>query len=230
MAIWDAFPSIAAAVRKSHEEVNLVGGHDWTHAFRVGELARIIALNEWSAESISHQAGISGLCHNADRILEKRLGKGNITPGDIEKLVASWLTGINMDAPASVTITTAVQKHDARNDPNDGPVLMALMDADRVVNLDIDLLPRSGQYYHNLPVVDYRHFLGDPEATYRSPKSVFRDIAYSLDWVDPSCPYCLRTRLGKSMANARAVLIRYLFEVMKTQLAEEGMEIPFHKE
>lgn len=97
------------------------------------------------------------------------------------------------------------------------------MDADRVVNLDADLFPRSGQYYHDLPVVDYKYFLDDQEATYRSPKSVLRDIAYSLDWADPSSPVCVRTRLGKKMAGERVKIFRTFFDALKLQLAEEGM-------
>ncbi|MBI2523850.1 hypothetical protein HYW11_01365 [Candidatus Peregrinibacteria bacterium] len=117
----------------------------------------------------------------------------------MDDLVEYWVGDVV--GPKEVRqVVDAVLRHDAKNSPGDSRVLVALMDADRVVNLDVDLFPRSGQYYHDLPVVDYRHFLSDPEATYQNPESVLRDIAYSLDWADPKSPVCVRTRLGKSRA------------------------------
>ncbi len=225
MRIWELVPGIAMNVRQKHEEVGLHGHHDWVHAFRVGEVAYQVAQLEWNDSEISCLAGIAGLCHNADRLLQKELGIGlrEIPRESVAALVTSWMLGRSFFQQEISIVVDAVLKHDAKNSPVDSRVLVALMDADRVVNLDVDLFPRSGQYYHGLPVVDYRHLLSDPEATYRNPKSVLRDIAYSLDWVDPASPVCVRTRLGKKMAETRVKVFRTFFDALKVQLAEEGM-------
>lgn len=225
MRIWELFPDVAGKVRRKHEEVGLHGHHDWVHAFRVGEVALQVALDEWSNKSLSYYpylAGLAGLCHNADHILQKELnvGRQEVPRESVIELVCSWLY---VSPGEKATVVDAVLKHDGRNSSDDSRVLIALMDADRVVNLDVDLFPRSGQFYHDLPVVDYRYFLDDPEATYRNPRSVLRDIAYSLDWADPTSPVCIRTRLGKKMAEKRVKIFRTFFDALGEQLAEEGM-------
>jgi len=224
--IWEKFPSLAAAVRADHEAVGLHGHHDWVHAFRVGEVARQVALEEWGDEHLSHLAGIAGLCHNADRVLAHghrvHLPSIAVSCEGVDDLVEYWVGDV-LNLEVVRLIVDAVLRHGAKNSPEDSKVCIALMDADRVVNLDADLFPRSGQYYHDLPVVDYKYFLDDQEATYRSPKSVLRDIAYSLDWADPSSPVCVRTRLGKKMAGERVKIFRTFFDALKLQLAEEGM-------
>jgi len=87
----------------------------------------------------------------------------------------------------------AVLKHSQINHESDSVELVIVKDADRVVNMDVDLFARSGQHYANLPVIDYKFLYANPKATYREPLSVFRDIVYSLDWVDPTSNVCIRT-------------------------------------
>src|SRR3989344_4380080 len=242
--IWDLFPVIAARVRADHEKVGLHGHHDWVHAFRVGEIARQVALEEWGDERLSHLAGISGLCHNADRLLQKEMnvGRRDVPHADIRALLEKQLATETMlfvyghggkplygyCGPELYAIVQAVLQHDGKNSLEDSSVLIALMDGDRVVNLDTDLFPRSGQYYHELPVVDYRYFLDDPEATYRNHKTVLRDIAYSLDWANPTSNVCVRTCLGKEMVKRRVTVFQMFFDALQLQLEEEGMkQYPF---
>ncbi len=234
--IWEELPALFAAVRKSHEEVGLVGHHDFVHAARVGEIAWQIAFKEWGFERLALLSGAAGLCHNADRVLQKKFGVGRreVPKKKVEKLVLDWLLTESEFRPPTPTrkegaelrqrtVIDAVLGHDGRNSPDDPQVLIALMDADRIVNLDIDLFPRSGQHYHDLPVVDYKHFLDDPEATYRSPKSVLKDISYSLDWADQNTPVCVRTKLGKKLAGERATTFRIFFRMLNQQLEQEGI-------
>lgn len=248
MRIWEILPKLFAAVRKSHEEVGLVGHHDFVHAARVGEIAYQIGRGEYDYQ-IAKLAGAAGLCHNANRVLQKKfqIGRKEVAASEVEKLVQEWLgeeSWFVMSQFRPLTthddLTTegkqrqvvgAVLKHDGYNSSNDSLVLIALMDADRIVNLDGDLFARSGQYYHDLAVVDYRYFPDfDPEATYRNPKTLFRDIAFSLDWVDPTSPVCIRTRLGKAMGERRARLFRQITDGLRDQLAEEGIiPYPFDK-
>ena len=226
--IWESHPVIAERVKKDHAKVGLSGGHDYVHAFRVGETARKIALSEWDTEFLANCAGVAGLAHNADRILQKEwsVGRKDIDPEAVRALIRNWISD-QFVAGACDTITEAVIRHEAHNQEDDSKVQIALMDADRVVNLDTDLFPRSGQHYADLPVVDYEHFLDDPEATYRNPKTILRDIRYSLDWIDPNSPVCVRTNLGKTMAESRANVFSTFFDALRSQLAEEGIDIPF---
>ncbi|MBI4085866.1 MAG: hypothetical protein HY433_01315 [Candidatus Liptonbacteria bacterium] len=239
--IWEMFPDLFAAVHKSHEEVGLVGHHDWVHAARVGQIAYQIGLNETDKQT-AELAGVAGLCHNADKVIQKKLGVGRreVPTDETSRLVKSWLmTETRPSAyghvpepvfgyygPEVDAIVAAVLGHDGKNSSNDSPVLIALMDADRIVNLDGDLFARSGQHYADLPVVDYKHFLDDPEATYQAPRTVFRDIAYSLDWVDSESGVCIRTQLGKLLAAKRAAIFRLVTDGLRDQLEEEGI-IPY---
>lgn len=220
LKIWELFPDLVATIKKSHEDAGLAGGHhDIYHACRVGNISYRIAHDEWGDQDLARFAGIAGLCHNADRIVEER-------PGDLREkavLVRTWLGPLGLPQAAKDLIMSAVMGHTGRNQSSDHPALIALMDADRVVNLDNDLWPRSGQLYHDLLVVDMVHFIADPEATYRNPKTVLRDITYSLEWLDPTSPFCMRTRLGKLLGGQRGVVFKMLIDTLKFQLEDEGV-------
>lgn len=227
--IWEELPALFAAVRKNHEEVGLVGHHDFVHAARVGETARQIAIDEWKDEQVALVAGAAGLCHNADRILQKKFGIGRkeVPKNDVVELVRNQLgRGFMFTAIEMEIIIDGVLKHDGRNSSDDDPVLVALMDSDRVVNLGLDNIIRSGQLHHDLPAVDYKNWISDPEANYRNPKSALYDIACSLEWVDPKTPVCVRTQLGKKLAEERAGAYRAFVETLKQQLQAEGV-IPY---
>lgn len=225
MRIWEKFPGVADAVRKTHEEVGLVGAHDWVHAFRVGAVANQIALEEYTYVKCSAWAGLAGLCHSVDRIIQKRdnLGRRDAPEEQVEELVLSWLSSVDtpLEKAGVREIVEAVLRHEQRNGPDDSTTLIVLMDADRIVNLSLDLVIRAGQHYHDLPAVDFRHFLSDPMATYSNPGSVARDIAYALEWAEPSSPVCVRTSLGKKMAQSRAKILRRVLEDLQEQLEDE---------
>lgn len=229
--IWELCPEIARRVEDEYVALETDGKkihhHDFAHAKRVGEIARQVARDEWSDDHIAKLAGIAGLVHNADRIIQaqKGIGRREVSRDEVAALVKKWIEN-DLEENDVRTVLDAVLGHDGKNFPEDSQVKIALQDGDRVVNLDVDLLPRSGQYYGDLPVVDYENFLGDPEATYRNPKTVLRDINYSLDWVKPESGVCVRTRLGMEMAQKRAQVFTFFFEVLKAQLAQEGIEVP----
>ncbi len=241
-------PRLFNAMRASHEEIGLFGAHDFVHAARVGEMARQIALDEWRSESIALVAGVAGLCHNADRIIQKALGigHGKVPVRDVNLVVSSWLArepnlfrafcsandekGNIAAAGRQHQVVYAVLNHAEKNHPADPETLIALKDADRVVNLDIDHFARSGQHYHDIPVVDYKNWLSDPEATYHSPRSVLRDAAYTYEWADPRTDVCVRTNLGKKLARERVDTYLNLFAALEKQLEAEGIRpYPFDR-
>lgn len=230
MRIWERYPEVFEAVRGDHEAVQLYGGHDINHALRVAERAKQIAFDEWGSERLAEVAGLAGLCHNADRVLQKKLNIGRREVGReaVYELVMLWLQHSDATSVEKAEIVIAILSHDGKNGENDSFVHIALMDADRIISLEADLMARSGQHYHDLPTVDYRYFLDDPEATYRNPRSVLRDIAYSLDWVKEGDPVCVRTRLGKKLGKERQDFFLTFFETLKKQLEEVGlMPYPF---
>lgn len=231
--IWELFPDVAERVRETHQKVGLVGPHDWCNAYRVGEVARQIALDEWGDKDmffmqqglqspLSCIAGVAGLCYNANRILRPSHTGVSLSHSIVE-LVGYWM-GRAVTLEGGRIVIDAVLKNDGRNSPEDSKVLIALMDAEHIVNLDVDLFIRSGRRFPSDSAVDYQQYLNDPTATCRNTKYVLRDIAYSLDLADPKSPVCcVRTRLGKFMAERRVQVCQIFLLAMESQLEAEGM-------
>ncbi len=222
--IWDEFPTIAARVRQSHEEARITH-HDYAHAQRVAYVAHAIAMDEWGNHHIAMVAGLAGLCHNADHILQLWKPEEEVTEGNIADLVLHW-TKDQLHNADRKKIIRIVMRHGQVNKPDDPEELIALKDGDRVVNLDVDVWLRGAQNFPNLPVVDFEHYLADPAATYHAPRSNLRNIAYCLDWVTPSSPVCMRTKLGWKKGKERAAHIQATFDILREQLTEEGMTVP----
>lgn len=223
--IKEMFSLAFQAVLFTHKHFELSGGHDIYHALRVAETAYRIAIGEWDDEHIARLTALAGLCHNADRVIQKKLNVGRQPVSDLEvkNLIISWLYSEVMSINDKKEVIDAVLKHEDKSSEQDSQILIALRDADRVVNLDLDLVIRSGQHYHDVPAVDFEHFLDDPNATYSEPRSSLRDIAYALDWVDENSPYCIRTSFGKKLGEERAVALRWFIDTLRKQLEETGL-------
>lgn len=219
--IWAIYPRLVTAIKGSHDEVGLKGHHDIYHAMRVGDIAYRIALETWNDLPKAHLSGIAGLCHNADRIL----GVVDSDPfdGDVARLIQTWLEVTDLNESDCRIVIDAVLAHDQKNSLNDSDVLVALKDADRTVNLDLDVIMRTGQHHSTLPTVDYRYFTSDPLATFKRPGSVVRLMEYVLEWVDSDTDVCVRTKAGYAMASQRAKLIRSYLDSLKEQLQLEGI-------
>ncbi len=158
--------------------------HDFDHVLRVGDRAIVIAVNEKSGRL----AAAAGLCHNADRILQKQAGSGRsgkVADSDVVVMVNEWL---NFEPPGTFSesdramIIDAVLNHSNRNDRGDGLVHMTLQDADRTVNIELDVIIRKGQYFgDDLRVVDPVHLLDDPDATYEAPGSILWTVKDDIE-------------------------------------------------
>ncbi len=210
MNIWQMFPKLTERVWRDHTEEGMLDGHhDPEHAVRVGQMALEIA----EGPAVGRLAGAAGLVHNADRILQKKLGIGR---RDAPRVAVANLVMEQLRAesgvfgPADVAaIVDAVLKHDGKNNNDGNPVLVALQDADRLVNSEPDLLLRAGQFYHDLPAVDPVHLDRDPAATYRDPRSVLRDVAEVIDWLTPGTPVYVRLPKARELARERRKFLRY---------------------
>lgn len=225
--IWDMFPRLVERVWTDHAEAGMLGGHhDPDHAIRVGQMAMDIAEESWT----SILAGAAGLVHNADRIMQKRLGVDHrdVPKDKVAALVRTQLSQsiseMLMSESHIKTVVDAVLKHNGRNSNDDSDVLVALMDADRLVNAEPDLIIRCGQHYYELPHVDPVHFDKDPTANYRDPKSVLRDIMETLEWLTPGTPFYVRLPKAKEMAAER----RKFFDDFLADLIGCRLKTGFH--
>jgi len=222
MRMWKRFPQLFEAVKADHERAGLFRGHDIYHALRVAEWALRIAYDEWSDRRLAELAGIAGLCYNADHIIREERGD-DMKPEETHSLVERWLAHTLLTPEETETVIAAVMGHAGINSDTDSRVLIALMDADRVVNLDSDVIIRSGRYHTDVPAIDYVHFLQDPEATYLEPKSTLRDISHCLDWIEEGGRVCVRTRLGKELGKERALFLQTFFGTIEKQLTDVGL-------
>ncbi|OGZ69672.1 MAG: hypothetical protein A3D35_00220 [Candidatus Staskawiczbacteria bacterium RIFCSPHIGHO2_02_FULL_34_9] len=222
-SVREYFPSFYEEISKAHEGIH--DGHDIYHVQRVAIWARRIALDEWNDEHIAGLAEIAAYCHNADRLKEKIYGRDNTPDNATEGLVRSWLCHVlTISTQDEITILRAVLDHNKPNDDADSKVTIALKDADRVVNLELDIIIRSGQFRPEIPAVDYELFLSDPKADYMNPKSCLRNVHYCLEWADPKKPkFCCRTKFGMKQAIERAAEIVWYESTLRSQLKKSGL-------
>ena len=225
MKVRELFPELYRVVKEKHERVGLTGdGHNFWHAVRVAQCALDIA----ETPEVGRLAAAAGLCYNAGRILNKEFVVGDFpTPRDsiISKRVENCLRQESRLAGQEYSvIVEAVLLHNRQNWEQAGkPVAITLADADRIVNLEADVVIRNGQFHHSLPAVDPVHFLSDPAASYRDPRSVLFDISLSLDWMEPGGPVCIRLPKAWGRAKPRAEFLRLYLDTVLRQWEQAGM-------
>lgn len=235
--IWDTFPSLTRAVKRSHDEqqtktgFEMFYGHDFDHALRVADYAMKIVEDP----RVGALAGAAGLCHNADRILQIQAGVGaygEIDDNLVTKYVNEWLDAEpvgTFSLQERNTILQSVLSHSKPNDITDGDVLIALKDADRLTNIDSDILIREGQYHGDaLKVVDPFKLLSDPNATYRNSGSVLRHIQEFLDWEKEGGFVGIRLPKARIIAQPRFDFLRLYLKTVIDQRKEAGL-IPYPK-
>ncbi len=218
-------------MRKAHEDVGLIsGGHDFHHALRVGQMAILVAWEE--SQRMAKLAGAAGLCHNADRILERQreLKCSNVSSIDEESvraLTRIWLRFLGFTNEERDLVTQAVVHHGTKpNALTDSLVLMALADADRLVNMEPDVIIRSGQHHHDIPALDPVYFEAVPGANYRDPKTVLWDIANCITWALNEGPYILRLPKARELGKERAAYLQNFIDTIKRQHSDLGL-VPY---
>ncbi|MBI2108839.1 MAG: HD domain-containing protein [Parcubacteria group bacterium] len=224
MRIWERFPELVQAVKLDHDKADLFRVHDIFHALRVGEWAYRIAYSEWGDVRLAELAGIAGICHNADHMLFKKDGpdERSVKHDRIRTVIKRWLIYTDTKSNEQELIIQAVINHTNKNSDFDPKILIALMDADRVVNAEADVIMRSAQF-RNLPPIDYKHFLKDPSATYWNPKTVIYDLSGCLDWFEEGCPVCVRTQLAKQEGGFLAAYLKRYLDTVEQQLKDIGL-------
>ncbi len=223
--IWELFPALTAAIKASHDACGLVAsGHSFDHPLRVGQMALELACHgrDDSGARRALVAGVAGLCHNADRVLQKRLqcGRKDVPAEQVRALVLEWLLATDLNEEERDAVVDAVVRHAGPN--IDGHVvLMILQDADRLVNIMPDVVMRAGQFQPDIFDVDPVYLLGDPNASYFAPGSVLWDLHYmSTKWdsehPDADPRYRLRSSYGIEIGRPYFRFLRdYVAQVLK---------------
>lgn len=223
--IWEVFPNLCRMIFQSHLENHIVGGgHEFDHVLKVGQFA----LNIAEDEAVGKIAAAAGLCHNADRIVEVA---GNYARNQgplkrVRELVNCWLNNNQeLTSTEKPQVLRAVMHHAGRNLESDRPAVVALKDADRLANLELDVVIRAGQFLADLPALDPVQLLHDPQASFKDPKSVLRDICHCLEWIQVES---VKIRLPKAMALAkpRADALSNFFGTLLKQRQEMGL-VPY---
>lgn len=203
----ELFPGLAKRVREAHEERGLISSHGVDHDLRAANYALMIAPDARTARL----AAAAGLCHSADHMVEKlvrELLQGDLTEDERDEVVL------------------AVLRHESVNSESDTPVEVTLKDADRLANLDADVIARSGQFHPDLLVVDPIHLENDPEATYHDPRSLLWDVANCVSWTEETGPYVLRLPKARALGASRAAFLRFYISTIHAQREEAGL-IPY---
>lgn len=221
------YPGLAQDVKDAHERVGLTAsGHDTDHDFEVGQLALMVCWKE--NRNAAMFAGIAGLLHSTDRIIERELGSAKETistaPEEmIEQRVRELIQPIALTGAERQSILEAVIHHGSKpNRLDDDLVMIAVADADRLANMGASLPIRAGQHYDKLRVlnpqtIQYDPSRRSPREKYNNPDSVLWDLQNAIDWYRCSSgPYAIRLPRAREIAKVRAErLERYIREIVE---------------
>ena len=231
MRIHQRYPHLVAAVKQTHmENGNDFHAHDFLHAMRVGWMAERIAEDP----EVGRLAAVAGLCHNADRILQKMNGFGpseKIGHPAIIEMCRDWLnteSGAFSEVEIAI-ILNAVLNHGDINRNEDSPVMVTLKDSDRLVNMSGDWILRATQYATaakpGLPVVDPFYLLDTPGQTLRNPGSILSSLPLTVeDWVAESGRVCIRLPKARVIAMKRVAFVRTFVATALEHLADEEID------
>lgn len=227
--IWNLFPGLARVVKEAHERVGLTnGGHDFDHALRVAQMALRVAWPE--DQEFAKLAGASGLLHNNDRILERELRLKSENISRVEDVAVVAMTQVMLSGVGGFSeedgrlIIEAVVNHGSKpNSFDDHLVSVALADADRLINMEPDVIIRSAQHHADILSLDPVYIEASPGANYRDPKTVAWDVANCITWSAETGPYIVRLPLARELAQERASYLREFLAMVKRMRADLGL-------
>lgn len=213
--LWEVFSKLLKMVRQDHIEKGAIGGsHDIVHALFVAQYAGIIA----ESKKVGILAWVAGIIHNTDRLFSEEKVK--------EQLHYYLIHGTNFSKKEKKLIFEAVINHSKLNNPKDNSVTVTLKDADKLANIGPNIFIRSAQFYHNLLAFDPRYLEQvDPTSNIKNPKTVLRDIMFSLEWggKDPNNKDWIRLPKAKKLSNPWFKQLRAFVEGFAKQLEEVNL-------
>lgn len=234
--IWHHYPNLARHIVEEHKATGLTAsGHDADHDLEVGQLAYMVAWPKDQNDAVL--AGVAGLMHSTDRILEAKLNleKRTISEAPEEEVSASvrWMltnfTDIR-DKERMDRIVEAVINHGSKpNQSEDDLITIAVADADRLANMGATLPIRSGQHNHNVRLLNPETIEVDPtdrspREKYNNPDSVLWDIQNCANWyLDGNNPYSLRLDKSLELGRIRAERLVGMIQAIKDERALVGL-------
>ena len=228
------YPTFVAAVIAQHTSRKMAHGHDFDHAFGVANLAAGFC----EEPGYSYLAWLAGMCHNADRMIAKDLGKprGDVDPQLVKIMVRGWLDAEpSLSETDKAMVDIAVRRHGEPNDASDDFVTRALKDADRVINARIDVIIRSAQFHPELPVIDPVLGMHDTRGRYNGRLTVIADLMDCLDWGNLADKrFGIRTFRAKTLIVERVAKLREYLEGIAgskglqhvVTIAQENRDLP----
>jgi hypothetical protein len=158
------------------------------HDVTVAMLAVRIAPDERTAD----KAWAAAMLHSIDRLIPK---------GDDPRSL-TWSCGAELPSGFFSTsevaeICEAACRHGEMNQPDQSVTQQVLQDADRLANLQLTVVIRSGQFQPEIPAFEFEFLSGkrNPASTYYEPRNILDDFRTMLIDYPPS----LRTPAGKEL-------------------------------
>ena len=234
ISVINLFPKLVETILATHKETKEMansgwGGHDAIHDIRVAQMTLVLGY-----ETNPHEARLAccaALLHSIDWILKRKLqikteaqtvNIPNVPEEKIKKLAEEWLEKFTdiRDADKELVITSAVQHGSRPNHPDDSLVFILLTDADKLINMEVDVLMRSGQHHANSQILDPIYFENEPNATYQDHKTTLWDIWHCTTWMDETGPYILRLPKARELGKERAEFLLFAIQTLKNQIGE----------
>ena len=116
-------------------------------------------------------------------------------------------------------IFVAARDHGGKNSDEDSELTVLLKDADRLANIMLGIVIRSGQFTPNIPAMELEYLkTPNPASTYREPTSVIEDLrgCFELeDWI--------RTPKAKEIAAPLFAELRHYTNTLASQYEALGL-------
>ena len=147
-------------------------GHGLDHDVLVAEFARYIC----PVESLLDKVWVAGMLHSIDRMVDE---------SEVEKTIREALLLVSQFTDTErEEVFQAVLRHSERNQDDQSPIQIVLMDADRLANLQMVIAIRAAQFRPNIPPLEIEYLDGqNPASTYRDPRSILDDLRHCIEWV-----------------------------------------------
>jgi hypothetical protein len=200
------FAGVYDAVAKRHQK-DPHRGHGMDHNAAVAMMG--VSLCERD-EVAAEMAFVAGLIHSTDRVVPTEQLSAELDH------YLSLVPPNRFSAEQLAEIKEAVLRHDEYKDRNLAtrkPTQKILMDADKLVNMNLLIVIRAGQHRPHIPAIELE-FLGcrNPASTYKQPSSVIDMLRYVAEWAGPGWMH-----LPQAQQQAQAAAAQILDYVRKTE-------------
>jgi hypothetical protein len=195
-------------------------GHGLDHDAAVAMMGILLAGTD---ETAAEMVFVAALVHSTDRFVEE---------GHLDATLNLYLSLLpigHFNDTQVAEIKEAVLRHTEFKDRDletRKPTQCLLMDADKLVNLNLLLVARSGQLQPNIPAIEMQFVGGrNPLSTYRKPTSIIEDLHGSLEWLEPGWLHSPTARVRADVLGAK--LRQYIedAEAMFVELGLAGVEL-----